>query len=294
MRKMAILAAGLCAVASVAEAQDGGFYFGGYGFTGMTQEFETSRRGVQGTFNLNPPFLPGLPPANDAAIPTDIQDILNTILNSLTYADSFFGGFTTYEGTVAPASVNGFGATLGYATGNGLRFELEASRFMGATTTDTASSFLIITSSDTGTWTWDSFGPLPGTGERDGYIGADFLLGNIWLGLGNGPIVPYLGGGAGLARVTFAEYFDPDVDETVSVTGTGFGFQAGAGVLFNLGETVAIDIGYRFKGAMGVGGTADYEMSETNADEYDFDIFTFDAPDRIGIHTFSIGLIFNF
>ncbi|MEO0343608.1 MAG: outer membrane beta-barrel protein [Pseudomonadota bacterium] len=91
----------------------------------------------------------------------------------------------------------------------------------------------------------------------DGLFDQTFLLANLWQDFEQGPITFYTGGGLGLAFVDF------DVDDyrlsaggnTTSYDGssTVFAGQFGFGLRFDASPNLTFDLGYRLRGAFGVG-----------------------------------------
>jgi opacity protein-like surface antigen len=89
------------------------------------------------------------------------------------------------------------------------------------------------------------------TDEAQGEVSAMFLIANLWLDLPLGGVMrPYVGGGVGIGRL--------DAEITATTNGSdhvflddsdwGFAYQLGAGVAFDMTPTIAVDLGYRFKG----------------------------------------------
>ncbi|MFZ5671869.1 MAG: outer membrane protein [Pseudomonadota bacterium] len=107
--------------------------------------------------------------------------------------------------------------------------------------------------------------PHKGDAEGDGHLSATYVLGNLWYDFQtDSGFTPYVGGGAGIgfvgADVTF---FDDDYgfDDADS----GFAFQAGLGVKVDLTESIAVDVGYRFKGILDV----DFDnQCDNNCDDF--------------------------
>jgi opacity protein-like surface antigen len=88
----------------------------------------------------------------------------------------------------------------------------------------------------------------PTTTTLDGDETALFALANLWLEvpIGLGPLRPYAGGGVGFGRL------DLDIETSGGSTlfddaDWGFAWQLGAGVAFDVSESIAIDLGYRYK-----------------------------------------------
>jgi opacity protein-like surface antigen len=99
--------------------------------------------------------------------------------------------------------------------------------------------------------------------DLEGDENALFLLANLWLDLPIGGMFrPYIGGGVGGGRL------DVDIETTggygvIDDADWGFAWQVGAGVAFDLSESIAIDVGYRYKRI----NNADLEAHEDIADE---------------------------
>lgn len=121
---------------------------------------------------------------------------------------------------------------------NGLRAELEASyrrNNLG------------------GHWSQDSFFFGPTGGPIDGRMSTFALMANVWYDINlDSKFKPYLGGGAGWARTkvdgVLAETFGVlgGQSTTFSVERSGFAFQLGAGVNYEIQDGVSIGLGYRF------------------------------------------------
>jgi opacity protein-like surface antigen len=112
--------------------------------------------------------------------------------------------------------------------------------------------------------------------DFDGSVSALYLLGNAWFDLDvGGGFTPYLGGGVGLASVSVD--FN---DWSWNVDGTGFAYQLGAGVKFDVSDNLAIDLGYRFKSVPGL------TVEDSGGDELtDIDLTS---------HVIQAGLTFSF
>lgn len=83
--------------------------------------------------------------------------------------------------------------------------------------------------------------------NASGDIDATYLLVNVWYDVPtSGPLGYYVGGGLGLAKL--------DADTSFYEENYGYGpgettvaGQIGAGVIYDVSDTMAIDVGYRFK-----------------------------------------------
>jgi opacity protein-like surface antigen len=115
------------------------------------------------------------------------------------------------------------------------------------------------------------------TYNLDGDEKALFVLANLWLDLPIGGMFrPYIGGGVG------AGHLDVDIDfesgggnhyTIIDDSDWGFAWQVGAGVAFDLSESIAIDVGYRYKRI----NNADLEVDEDVEDWFSDDV----TPDEI-------------
>jgi opacity protein-like surface antigen len=110
-------------------------------------------------------------------------------------------------------------------------------------------------------------------GNVDGDIGQWFLLANLWYDWHTDTgFTPYFGGGIGVG------WADPDVEAvgsggsgTIWDSGTiGFAGQLGAGVKWEFTDTIALDIGYRFKTLIASDIEASNEDECCNLDSVDF------------------------
>jgi opacity protein-like surface antigen len=99
---------------------------------------------------------------------------------------------------------------------------------------------------------------------------ATYLLGNAWYDFGHGSVLtPYVGGGLGIG---FAR-FDEDNGSYV-YDATGFAFQLGAGVRFNVSDNISIDAGYRFKDIIGLNynTSGGYLLTDTSLASHNFQV----------------------
>lgn len=136
-------------------------------------------------------------------------------------------------------------------------------------------------------WAADSYSGHEQGGEHfgndaDGHVSATYLLGNLWYDINTDTsFTPYIGGGAGVAWVDAKTKFDGDsygYDEGEM----GFAFQAGAGVTFDLTENIALDVGYRFKGVLGI----DFDAQDNSNEPYEHG--------NLYSHNVQAGVIFKF
>jgi opacity protein-like surface antigen len=88
--------------------------------------------------------------------------------------------------------------------------------------------------------------------NSNGDVDSYFLLANLWRDFHLGMFQPYLGGGVGMALMDVDLDFDPGIGEHSKDTTLAFAAQAGSGIRFDVTDTIAIDLGYRFKAALGV------------------------------------------
>jgi opacity protein-like surface antigen len=96
-------------------------------------------------------------------------------------------------------------------------------------------------------------GPLLDPG---GSIAATTLLASAYRDFGDGPFVPYVGVGIGIASVTLeAENTAPLVQIAIDDTATTFAYQLSAGFQHALSENLKLDVGYRYFAAPGYEGT---------------------------------------
>jgi opacity protein-like surface antigen len=107
---------------------------------------------------------------------------------------------------------------------------------------------------------WDNAGasphPLPDGDDLDfdGDVSVTYIFGNLWYGFGHmmdmGGLSPYIGGGLGVAFVNVDIDAINGVDLDASGDETGFAYQLGGGLMWNLADNVALDLGYRWRGVM--------------------------------------------
>lgn len=117
------------------------------------------------------------------------------------------------------------GGTLGYEFKSGLRPELEV-RYQ-----------------DNG---FDKLKTSSGSTNAKGDLGVLAVMGNLWYDIPlSKHIQPYLGGGAGYARVSLNDFRTPGTSGT-NGTDTVFAWQVGAGLDFPLTKRITASIGYRY------------------------------------------------
>lgn len=148
----------------------------------------------------------------------------------------------TYSGEISLDTDTGFlvGGVLGYNwAGTGLRTELELSYSQA-----NLDGFDI---------DWDG-GSRISSSDFDGDVSVTYLFGNLWYGFGDmlnmGGISPYIGGGLGVGFVNIDIDAIDGVDIDASGDETGFAYQLGGGLMWNLADNVALDLGYRWRGVM--------------------------------------------
>jgi opacity protein-like surface antigen len=132
-------------------------------------------------------------------------------------------------------------------------------------------------------WTAKSYASSAGGpfNRASGNISATYLLGNVWLDWNNdSAMTPYVGGGLGVA------WADADTSFFGNTYGYGPGeaglaFQLGAGVKYDVTESIAIDVGYRFKGVKGI----DFDDNDGSGVYEDADLNS---------HNVQVGLTFSF
>jgi outer membrane protein OmpA-like peptidoglycan-associated protein len=139
--------------------------------------------------------------------------------NWLEDAETHFANSTTinpkYSFDVGPAVVG----ALGYGLGNGFRVEGEI-------------------------------------GYRDSNVSSGSGSANAWDFMANGlydfhmgwPVVPYIGGGIGFARVNFDSVGVPNTTLTINDTDTQFAYQGIAGLSYAINQNLKVDASYRYLG----------------------------------------------
>lgn len=108
--------------------------------------------------------------------------------------------------------------------------------------------------------------PLPDGDDLDfdGDVSVTYIFGNLWYGFGHmmdmGGISPYIGGGLGVGFVNLDVDAISGVSLDASDSETGFAYQAGGGLMWNVHDNVALDLGYRYRGVI----LEDYDQSLTS------------------------------
>jgi opacity protein-like surface antigen len=155
------------------------------------------------------------------------------------------------------------GGAVGVDWGNQIRTELELSH---AHWTSDKYDYTIITP--------NSFFEIATSSN----MSATYLLGNAWLDIGNrSGISPYVGGGLGIGWAN-VNAFTNTVNDQFSAS--GLAFQLGAGVRFNVNDSVSIDAGYRFKDIVGLSYNTAGNSTLTDT--------------SLASHNFQIGLTYQF
>ena len=88
-------------------------------------------------------------------------------------------------------------------------------------------------------------------GNPQGFVNAITTLAKLWLTVTDGPIKTYIGGGIGIGFVTAEMTVDNGAGDQYDGTGQAFAYQFGVGAIMPLGQRVAVDLGYRFRGTLG-------------------------------------------
>jgi outer membrane autotransporter protein len=87
-------------------------------------------------------------------------------------------------------------------------------------------------------------------GNLKSKVGAQSFFFNGYFDIHNdSPVTPYIGAGLGLARVSGEFSVDVDVFGnliSMSETKTNFAWNVGAGAAFEIADSVALDLGYRY------------------------------------------------
>jgi opacity protein-like surface antigen len=100
--------------------------------------------------------------------------------------------------------------------------------------------------------------------DLDGDVAVTYIFGNIWYDFGQhfdmGGISPYVGGGLGVGFVDIDIDGVDGIDFAASGSETGFAFQIGGGLMWNIADNIALDLGYRYRGVA----LDDYDESLTS------------------------------
>ena len=161
-----------------------------------------------------------------------------------------------------------FGAAIGFNLVPGaVRGEVEVAR-MGFN----ANAYFGITPSSTP--------PLVGINPQ-GFVNAITTLANVWVTVTDGVIKTYIGGGIGIGFVTAEMHTDNGQLDHYDGTGQAFAYQFGVGAIMPLGQRVAVDLGYRFRGTLG--GRLNSLIPNFNAE-----------AGALGVHVGQLGIIVGY
>jgi len=84
-----------------------------------------------------------------------------------------------------------------------------------------------------------------------GHLSSVNVLANLWYDIDLGmAVTPYLGGGAGIGFVDSKLTVANGAGAQWSGSDAGFAYQLGAGFKYDFSETLALDVGYRFRGVL--------------------------------------------
>jgi len=173
-----------------------------------------------------------------------------------------------------------FGGVLGAQITENFRAELEVSHARIDTDSD-----LHITAYEKGLYAWDEHH------HDSDDLSETFIMGNLWF---DWPMAtwlsPYIGGGAGVAKVNGSFGADDGYDFSLNVDADdwAFAWQLGAGLRFGLSEHFAIDAGYRFKAINNV------ELDESFCDICYVDGHDGDNDFDIHQHVVQVGVTLGF
>jgi opacity protein-like surface antigen len=232
-------------------------------------------------------------------------DYLNTALARFPFADLGFADASITDGRLDLMNAVTYGAVVGYGFGNGVRVEADVSSasFIAANyvpeTGFGQSADGIMDGS--GVWTWTEVGtvpfpPPPPPPTPLSFFGLDysidvqFMLVSGYYDFDTGTAIsPYLGGGAGLARVT-GTLTDLCGCGTFTTSVLAPAAQLGGGVRIALADPVTLDLGYRYKMAV----TQGLPVFEILEDPIFPAVFGFATQQSgiIGVHTLQAGLTF--
>ena len=162
-----------------------------------------------------------------------------------------------------------FGGALGLQINNWSRVELELSH----------SSYSVDQVSASG----QNWGPTPTAISNTGNVNATYVFANAWFDIKNqSQFTPYIGGGLGVGFFEAGEFgslaFLPGTE--INAKNTEFAFQLGAGLKVDLTDSIAVDVGYRFKNISDV--------------SFDFSSNDSDANGRFSSHNIQVGVAYAF
>lgn len=231
-------------------------------------------------------------------------DFLNTSIEGFPFADFGSGLGMLTEGRLDLLNALSYGAVVGYGLGNGVRVEADissASFLTGNYAPLTGSQQgLIGTIDPAGVWTWTkAFDmPLPSPPPPpvpmsffglEYQLDVQFMLVSGYYDFDTGTaFTPYLGGGAGLARVT-GTLTDLCGCGTFSTSMIAPAAQIGGGVRIVVAEPVTLDLGYRYKMAMTSGVGVEELLYGPGPSAFGF---IAEQSGVIGVHTLQAGLTF--
>lgn len=238
---------------------------------------------------------------NDGGLDPDFFDFLSEATLEFPYADFGYGTGLLLDGTLALLTSPTVGLVVGYGLGNGFRVEGDfsgASFSGGLLSTEMYMAQGADGSIDgAGVWTWANAGEIvapPGPPVllsdmlMDYTSDMQFLLLSAYYDIDTGTqFTPYLGGGVGLVRVT-----NTFVDDCLCIYATQTRLapaaQLGAGVKVALTDLLALDLGYRYKTADGVG----LSQTDSGIDFLGAYGSRVETSGIIGVHTLQAGLTF--
>ncbi len=286
-----------------------GFYAGIYAVGGARNSSGYEEAQVAG-FAQDPGAEPTAVPENPG-FPALTFDIFSDVLTR--YPNATVVGYAAggAQGTVTSGHGLGAGVVVGYALGNGMRFEADLS-----TMTFSASSAEIARTTFTngiaelvgGEWNWTNLledeTPFTGTfdlselpyGGRLLTSSTFFLLNGSFDLTAVGPVTPYVGGGLGMALISLHSQGDSGLVDgyTLSEAAVVPAAQLGLGFRVPVGEQFTLDVGYRYKVAEYSDLTAAFVVPDRNDEDDSFDSFVYRQDGLIGIHALQAGIIFSF
>lgn len=112
--------------------------------------------------------------------------------------------------------------------------------------------------------------------DYTGHTSSIYILTNLWKEVGLGPLRPYAGAGLGVGFIKNDGDYD-DGENGWNDTGFGLAAQLGAGLRFGLGDSLALDAGYRLKGIV------DATFTDIGVDEQG------GSGNSVYSHTFQLG-----
>jgi opacity protein-like surface antigen len=129
------------------------------------------------------------------------------------------------------------------------------------------------------------YAEVGGPYDVGGDIASTYVLANVWYDIPtSGLLNYYVGGGIGVARVNADTSFD-GAERGYGPGETKLAGQIGVGAVYDVSETLALDIGYRYKYVGGI----DFDNNVPN-DPYD--IVYRDGD--VGTHSIQFGLAYSF